>query len=205
LLSEGVSGWARYDGPLQSTLRFEGEYATRAYSGTDFDIRGATLFFNIRPTGNFTTSLELEARRGIDYENVRPGTAISVEPGFTWNLGRHLYVQFDHVWEKFDEDEGWLYRVHQSALRVVYQFNVRLFARATLQRTYLRQNLAIPRAETPEAEVEDVFGQFLVSYKVNPQTVVFVGYSDGREAQGGAPRVVTERTFFAKVGYAWVF
>jgi hypothetical protein len=204
LLSEGVSGWARYDGPLQSTLRFEGEYATRAYSGTDFDIRGATLFFNIRPTGNFTTSLELGARRGIDYENVRPGTAISVEPGLTYNLGRHLYTQFDHVWEKFDEDEGWLYRVHQSALRVVYQFNVRLFARATLQRTYLRQNLAIPRAETPEAEVEDLFGQFLVSYKVNPQTVVFVGYSDGREAQGGTPRVVTERTFFAKVGYAWV-
>ncbi len=53
-----------------------------------------------------------------------------------------------------------------------------------------------------------VFTQFLLSYKVNPQTVIFLGYSDN--AQGMLRPDLTrtdltrfDRTFFLKLGYAW--
>jgi hypothetical protein len=52
------------------------------------------------------------------------------------------------------------------------------------------------------------FTQLLFSYKVNPQTVVFLGYSDN--AVGSlSPELDridltrTDRTFFLKLGYAW--
>ena len=49
-----------------------------------------------------------------------------------------------------------------------------------------------------------MFGQFLFSYKVNPQTVLFIGYSDDRVGPQDDPLVQTSRTFFLKVGYVWM-
>ena len=57
---------------------------------------------------------------------------------------------------------------------------------------------------------ESVFTQFLFSYTVNPQTVLYLGYSDnslGMEFAGGVPRLDltrANRTFFFKIGYALV-
>ena len=53
-----------------------------------------------------------------------------------------------------------------------------------------------------------VFTQFLFSYKVNPQTVVFLGYSDNRNAFtdlqfNEVPLTQSDRTLFLKLGYAW--
>jgi hypothetical protein len=57
-------------------------------------------------------------------------------------------------------------------------------------------------------ETRSLFTQLLFSYKVNPQTVVFLGYSDNR--QGFLTPELTrtdltrsDRTFFLKLGYAW--
>ena len=49
-----------------------------------------------------------------------------------------------------------------------------------------------------------LFGQFLFSYKVNPRTVLFVGYSDNSLADQNVGLTRTNRTVFVKVGYAWV-
>jgi hypothetical protein len=53
-----------------------------------------------------------------------------------------------------------------------------------------------------------VFTQFLFSYKLNPRTVLFLGYSDnsmGGEFFGLDRVDITRvnRTFFLKIGYAW--
>jgi hypothetical protein len=49
-----------------------------------------------------------------------------------------------------------------------------------------------------------LFGQLLLSYKVNPQTVVYLGYSGnhaGSRVRGLRPE---DRTIFMKLGYAWL-
>ncbi len=55
---------------------------------------------------------------------------------------------------------------------------------------------------------EDWFNQFLFSYKLDPRTVLFVGYADNRANQldplDPLDMIRTDRTFFAKIGYAWV-
>ncbi len=48
-----------------------------------------------------------------------------------------------------------------------------------------------------------VFTQFLFSYKINPQTVLFLGYSDNSLGMQGIDITRTDRTFFLKIGYAW--
>jgi hypothetical protein len=49
------------------------------------------------------------------------------------------------------------------------------------------------------------FTQLLLSYKVNPRTVFFLGYTDTREGVDPDVLVQQDRTVFAKVGYAWTF
>jgi len=62
---------------------------------------------------------------------------------------------------------------------------------------------------TLSSSSQELFTQFLFSYKLNPQTVLFLGYSD--DSAGFEQGVQTvdltraDRTFFAKVGYAFLF
>jgi hypothetical protein len=69
----------------------------------------------------------------------------------------------------------------------------------------LERDPALYTFETAQRS-KDLFNQLLFSYKVNPQTVLFLGYSDKYE---GFTRSLdeldqTNRTLFLKVGYALV-
>ena len=46
--------------------------------------------------------------------------------------------------------------------------------------------------------------QYLFSYKLNPQTVFLMGYSDNASASEAIDLTRPDRTFFMKIGYAWV-
>lgn len=51
---------------------------------------------------------------------------------------------------------------------------------------------------------QHLFTQLLFSYKINPQTVLFVGYSDNHFGDHQTHLTQTDRTVFVKLGYAWV-
>jgi hypothetical protein len=52
-----------------------------------------------------------------------------------------------------------------------------------------------------------LFQQYLFSFKLNPQTVLFAGYSDNGAGNDGLNQSIDlvrqNRTFFIKIGYAW--
>jgi hypothetical protein len=109
--------------------------------------------------------------------------------------------------QKLEVDQGTVFDASLSQMQMVYQFNVRTVVRAIVQYTNVDRDPALYRRQVDPSE-EDVFGQFLFSYKLNPQTVLFLGYSDnqlGGELDGN-PLALTraDRTLFLKVGYALV-
>jgi hypothetical protein len=55
-----------------------------------------------------------------------------------------------------------------------------------------------------EPETNMLFTQLLFSYKINPKTVLFLGYSDNHFGIKGIDLTRTDRTFFLKIGYALV-
>ena len=55
---------------------------------------------------------------------------------------------------------------------------------------------------TPESQT--ISTQLLFSHKPNPQTVLFVGYSDNRLGLRQIDLTQTDRTFSVKLGYAWI-
>lgn len=204
LTDQEVALFANFEGPWQSWLNTRFRQAREYYDGETYDLTAGNFFFNVRPTGDFTCSVGGNLGEAIDYDDSRKGNRLRIYPGLTLDLMRHFYLQLDHTFERFWVDGERLFDAHLHQARVVYQFNIRTFARAIVQYVDVDRNLGLYADEDTDPETRELFTQMLFSYKVNPQTVLFLGYTDNLEADGVIDLTRTDRTFFFKVGYAWV-
>ena len=195
--------WGRIAGPWQSKLWVNLTSRDVAYAGRRFDQRRAHMFFGMRPSGAVSFRLFAMSGDDIDYANVRPGDVLSFGPSLGLRLGRHLELSLDTTWERLDVAGGRLYRASLSELRTVYQISLRTFVRAVLQYTDIWRDPALYGFPVDRTS-RRLFGQFLFSYKVNPQTVLFLGYSEGGFGRTGLDITRENRTFFVKLGYAWL-
>ncbi len=193
----------RFRGPLQSFLFLRWREGQEYYAGRHFDRSGVRFFFNIRPTGDFTSSLRGEYSNSIDFVEGRAGRVLLIEPGITYNIGKHLYLQLDHTFRRFTLDGKELFEANLSQARVIYHFNSRLLVRAIFQYRDIQRSEQLYFSDR-RIDERRTLGQYILSYKINAQTLAFIGYSENR----GAPRVLDldlrDRTFFAKFGYAWL-
>jgi hypothetical protein len=89
-----------------------------------------------------------------------------------------------------------------SQLRLIYNFTVRSFVRGIFQ--YLDLEPGPAGDPAIDGDGRSLFTQLLFSYKLNPQTVLFLGYQDDRLGEADLALEQTGRTFFLKLGYAWV-
>lgn len=200
---QAVAAFVRYEGPLQSTVSIRAARAKEYFEGITYDQNRLFVFYNVRVNGTFTTSLDTRLGDTIDYANNRAATVTRLEPGFTLDLGRHLALTVDHVFEDLNVQGGRLYRANLTQLKAVYQFNTRAFVRLILQHLDLRSNLSLYLDPPESTKNRDLFSQLILSYKLNPQTVFFLGYSDSRGETDQIALMLRSRTVFAKLGYAW--
>jgi hypothetical protein len=87
---------------------------------------------------------------------------------------------------------------------LTWQFNLRSFIRFTAQRQHVKRNVALFRASDTQSHSLTMGSQLLYSYKMNPQTVFFIGYSDNYIDDDRYDDLTsTDRTYFVKLAYAW--
>ncbi|MFH1842729.1 MAG: carbohydrate binding family 9 domain-containing protein [bacterium] len=202
-LDEAWSCWFDYAGLSQSYLDLRG-YADRSrYNGRDFDIAFLNFDVGVQPCSAFEFQLDGQVGDAIDYENTRQGNIVQLSPGMEMRLGRHLYLSVWHIYEHLDLPAGRLYTANVSQLRLVYQFTRRAFLRTILQRGDYHRNEGL-YLDPVDTQSLGLFSQLLFSYTINPQTVLYLGYSDTHFGNQDIDLTQASRTFFAKVGYAWV-
>jgi hypothetical protein len=193
-----------YNGPFQSILNLELVVGREVWTGIPFDQEYLQAESSLRPGGSLLLTLKGKYGDAVDYVSSRPGEIVQVQPGFIWFLGRHLQLGFDHALERLDVAGGRLYQAGLSQARIVYQLNVRTFVRAIIQYLDLDRNLGLYPVE-PDPLSRHLFTQFLLSYKINPQTLFFLGYSDNHFGRPGLDLTQRDRTFFVKISYAWIY
>ncbi len=201
LIHKQASLSIRYQGSMQSILILSGNFGEQAYMGQVFDTNYGTLQFIFQPSKAFTFQFNAIAGSQIDYNNVRQGSSYTVNPVVTYRLGRHIYLYLDHVFEYFKIPQGRLYTANVSNFSFIYQFNRRALLRTILQYRdydYNAQNYLFP----VNPQYQHLFSQVLFSYKINPYTVLFLGYSDDYYGLQHIPITQNNRTFFLKIGYA---
>ncbi len=204
VLEQEAEIWGEISGPMQSFLWVDVGVRDRSFRGVPFDDqRFFSSWFEIRPTGDLWFGLFSHKSDAIDFANVQAGEVIQLEPNVNVNFGLHLKAELGHVFQRFKVPQGELFEANLTQLRLVWQFNTRSFVRSIFQYRQVDRDPAL-FARAVEPRFERLFTQLLFSYKLNPQTVLFLGYSDNRLGDQTIDLTQRDRTLFFKVGYAWL-
>ena len=191
------------EGPLQSFMFLGYNQGERFYNGKYFDEYAIFFFGRIRPMAGMDIGFDIDTGDRIDFLNTRLGEILTFGPRIEMRIGKHLEVDLRHYFERMDIDGQRLYTTNLSDLRFTYQLNIRSFLRAIIQYSDTKQNPSLYIFDVDE-RYKDLTTQFLYSYKINPQTRFFIGYSDTGFQNDKLSKIhKTNRTVFTKLSYAW--
>ena len=210
LTDRGLILGLTYRGNMESLVNIHANFARTFYNGEYFNSVYSDFVFSFRPFSGAEMGIRGTAGEAIDYANTRPAQTFAVGPNLSLSLFRRLNLVPAYIYERLSRDGDTVYTANLGQVKLVWNFSVRSFVRAIVQYQDLRQN---PAAYTfpVDSRTRGLFAQLLFSYKLNPRTVVFLGYSDNAlggvfDSWLGPGRVGmtrTDRTFFLKLGYAW--
>ena len=207
LSDEGIWVATSFAGPWQSDVWVNPNLSRQHFAGEIYDLFQVWGGASLQPTGSLSLAFDGMIGGGIDFRNARQGTQILVNPSLELRIGRHLDLRVRGSFQRMGIDGEEVFTALVTQTRAVYNFTPRAFLRAILQFGDTDRGAATnPGLRTLEDRT--LRAQLLFSYKVNPLTVLFLGYSDDRRGErplagDPIPLTGTDRAFFVKVGYAW--
>ena len=151
-------------------------------------------------------SMSGTAGQQIDFANARPGTGTTENITVMLNPTNHLNLMLTEDKSLVNVDDATnvsrqLFIARVSRVRGTYTFTSRMFVRGTVQYVSTNRDASL-YASAVEAKSGTVSGQVLLSYKLNWQSVMFVGYGDDRVLSTQDRFEKVDRQFFVKFSYA---
>jgi len=192
-----------YTGPLQSEIFAVYGHSRELYAQQPFDLDEFMFVAAMKPVGGLSFSMMTRFGDSIDYNNARLADGLILGPALELNLGRHINVNLQHTMQRLSLSGDQIFTANLSQVKLVYNFSVRMFVRAIVQLLDVARNPDLFLYPVHDKQ-NTLFTQFLFSYKLNPQTVLFIGYSDNYLGHTGLDTTQLNRTFFVKIGYAWL-
>lgn len=205
LLDSSLEPYVSFSGPWQSYIQVGGGPMKRFWNGTLFEGDERFVFSQFRPRGGLNMSVLMRDGFQVDFANSRAAEEFRIRPNIDWNVNQHLLLRLQETMVRLDSKEGLkIFDADLTDLRVTWQFNVRSFLRFATQAQRVTRNVAMFVNPVDEKTLT-VATQLLYSYKLNPQTVLYLGYSDNSlEDDQVVDLTQTNRSLFAKFSYAWL-
>ena len=207
LLWEAVPGIG-LDAALNTFLRVE--LAFDEVRNTDRTFRRTQLRpqIDMRP-GKVLQRIYIVARFGddVDFTHDRPAEGGSIQSQLELRPSDHLQLVaiYNRRWLDVDEGgglEGRLFTAEVSRLKAVYLFNARTWLRLIGQWVETNRDPRLWEAEV-DAREGDFAGSAVFAYKLNWQTVLYLGYADTRALDDADELQPAERQAFFKISYAF--
>ena len=199
-----------FQGTMQSFFYFEGERSREAYNGYIYELRTGRTSLRFQPSRDIQVYFNCNFGDRIDYSNSRLGSWFGLYGSITYNLRKKFKLNLDHIYEKMNVNHQSLYTSNITQGSLIFHLNARIFFRGILQYVDYRYNMANYTFEI-DPRYQELFTQLLFSYRLNPRTVLFLGYTDNSEGhyqdQVNHEFRLTrkDRTFFMKISYSWQF
>jgi hypothetical protein len=193
----------------KGNMRGELDYNFEAVriGGTVLTFHRAVGFVTLSPTRLLPgVEVDFDYGKQPDVSNVRVGTGGSVLVIATLRPTDHLTLDLRGQRRWIDETvegrEGRLFSAQIARVKATYVFNTRMLVRVIGQYIETRRDPAL--WIEPVARREGAFaGSALFSYKLNWQTVLFLGYGDNRTLQEAGDLTRADHQVFLKVSYAF--
>jgi hypothetical protein len=143
----------------------------------------------------------------VDFANARPGRGTTINLSATLNPTEHLEVTIVRNQRGLEVDvpstpATRLLTSRVSRLHATYTFTSRLFVRVIGQSTATTRDPSL-FIDTVTRKDSDFSGSALLAYKLNWQSVLFVGYGDNRTLVAERSLTPSDRQFFVKMSYAF--
>lgn len=202
-LEEESEMFIEMDGPLQSSLNgLIGESKTY-FNGFYFDEQFNQLSLSMRPTSAMYAEMTVRVEDVVDFANTRLGKSKRIAPRINYQMGRHLQLNLRYTHQTFDVEGGRLFTAKLTELKSTYQFDTRSFLRFIVQYSDNRRDTSLYVRPT-QSRSKQLVTQLLYSYKLSPQTLFYVGYSDEGFQNDSLDAIETSsRAVFAKFSYSW--
>src|SRR5205085_2346456 len=157
----------------------------------------------IDPSRRFTRiNLDIRGGERIDFANARVGHGATINLTATVRPIDKTTFDFLLSREWLNVHSERLYTASIERVRMLYSFSSKSIVRVigqyvTTDRTPALYNFFVPKHSG------QFLGSLLYSYKVNWQTVLFVGYGDDRVITPSNDLLRADRSVFFKVSYAY--
>jgi len=205
LLEREVESYFWVAGSLQSGMELGYLDRETYFAGQLFDEHWVGVYGEFTPRGGLSMGTYMRAGQQVDFANAQLADVVIFEPWISWNIGQHFQFRLNHATNRFETLAGaQIFTARVNDLRLTYQFDIRQRLRLIVQHFDIVRN---PAAYTGpvDARVRDVAVQLLYSYKVNPQTVFFLGFSEAGFQDDSLPGIETfDRAAFVKISYAYI-
>jgi hypothetical protein len=176
--------------------------AMERYNGTDYLKNRFHVQFNSRFNRTMTAFVRFETGDQVDYANDRLGDATALHLQYDVRLWRRFFLWLEGSLERLDIAEGTVYDARIYYVKGLYHFSNALFIRGIVQFYDVDRDPALYRDEVMKNE-KSLGTQLLLTYKVNPFTLAYLGYSDFGIEDDRTDRTTLNRTLFVKFSYAW--
>jgi hypothetical protein len=144
----------------------------------------------------------------IDYLNNRLGKINRLSSDINWNINKHVEVKLKQTVRQLDAEGENVFIARLTDLRTTYQFNVQSFLRLSFVFNNTSRNTNNYLYIAPEdinRHSKSLSSELLYAYKINPQTVFYLGYSDQHYSDETIQDLSQEqRSVFMKYSYAWL-
>ncbi len=205
LLEKELEGNIHIHGPLQSHIEIGGGYRDRYWEGVIYDEKFSWFDLDFKPWKNIRTQFNINSGDLVDYSNDRLSDSIRYRAGIDANLGQHFKINFNHTHRKLSHKGRNVFVANQSDVRLSYQFNIKQRLRLAVIKTQVNRHL--DQYITPSdfyAHSNHIATQLVYSYKLNPRSLMYVGYSDsGYNDDDIESFTRTDKSLFAKFSYAF--
>ena len=134
----------------------------------------------------YLNSIGIDGNLGeqVDFAKARPGRGGTINLAATVNPTDHLEIALLENVRWLDIDGARLFTARVSPLRGTYTFTARSFVRAIGQYVSTDRHPALFLSPVAMRSTTSL-GSLLFAYKLNWQSVLFVGYGDDRELSDG--------------------
>lgn len=140
----------------------------------------------------------------VDVENARPGRGgeVTLSAGLRPDPRLAVDLSVSERWLDVDATgRRRLFTAEAERLKATWSFSARSFVRAVVEYASIRREPSLYRSSV-EASEGTLTASALFAWKLNWQTVVFVGYGDDRSRDAGGSLSRSGRQFFLKASWA---
>jgi hypothetical protein len=203
LLEREVEGYLSARASRQGYYELGGLARERFWNGQMFDESFGTFYFELVPWSPMKVGGNFQVGDGLDLLASEVGHLVDMEPFVQLDVGRGINVNLAYTRQRMTRDGGTAFDASVLDSRVSWQFDPRQRLRLSVQDSDIDRDQALYPVPVLHHS-GDVAAQLLYSYKLNPRSAIYAGYSQGGYSDDEVRDIFTNtRSLFLKLTYAW--